>query len=73
MSYDDDVPNKTIYVADTDLPLFQRAQELTGDNLSATIVRAREICSSFCRSVNSISVSLFMVCSIPIARGKGAR
>ncbi len=40
MSYDEDVPNKTIYVADADLPLFQRAQELTGDNLSATIVRA---------------------------------
>ena len=35
-----DVPNKTIYVADADLPLFERAQELTGDNLSATIVRA---------------------------------
>ena len=34
------MPNKTIYVADIDLPLFQRAQELTGDNLSATIVRA---------------------------------
>jgi EXLDI family protein len=40
VSYDEDVPNKTIYVADADLPLFQRAQELTGDNLSATIVRA---------------------------------
>jgi EXLDI family protein len=34
------VPNKTIYVADTDLPLFQRAQELSGGNLSATITRA---------------------------------
>ena len=40
MSYGGDVPNKTIYVADADLPLFERAQELTGDNLSATIVRA---------------------------------
>lgn len=40
MSYDGGVPNKTIYVADADLPLFQRAQELTGDNLSSTIVRA---------------------------------
>ena len=40
MSYDRDVPNKTIYVADADLPVFERAQELTGDNLSATIVRA---------------------------------
>ena len=35
-----DVPNKTIYVADDDLPLFQRAQELSGGNLSATITRA---------------------------------
>ena len=34
------VPNKTIYVADADLPLFQRAQELAGGNLSATIIRA---------------------------------
>ena len=40
MRYPSDVPNKTIYVAEADLPLFQRAQELTGDNLSATIVRA---------------------------------
>jgi EXLDI family protein len=40
VGYDEAVPNKTIYVADADLPLFQRAQELTGDNLSATIVRA---------------------------------
>ena len=34
------MPNKTIYVADGDLPLFDRAQELTGGNLSATITRA---------------------------------
>jgi EXLDI family protein len=34
------VPNKTIYVADGDLPLFRRAQELAGGNLSATITRA---------------------------------
>jgi EXLDI family protein len=40
VSYNGGVPNKTIYVADADLPLFTRAQELTGDNLSATIVRA---------------------------------
>jgi EXLDI family protein len=40
VGYHEAVPNKTIYVADADLPLFQRAQELTGDNLSATIVRA---------------------------------
>ncbi|MEV4629909.1 EXLDI protein [Micromonospora sp. NPDC049523] len=34
------MPNKTIYVADDDLPLLQRAQEITGGNLSATIVAA---------------------------------
>lgn len=34
------MPNKTIYVSDGDLPLFQRAQELAGGNLSAAIVRA---------------------------------
>ncbi|MEV6599855.1 EXLDI protein [Actinoplanes sp. NPDC051346] len=34
------MPNKTIYVADEDLPLLQRAQEVTGGTLSATIVTA---------------------------------
>jgi len=34
------MPNKTIYVSDDDLPLFERAQELSGANLSAAIVRA---------------------------------
>ena len=34
------VPNKTIYVSDADLVLFQRAQEIVGGNLSAAIVRA---------------------------------
>ena len=34
------VPNKTIYVSDGDLPLFQRAQDLAGGNLSAAISRA---------------------------------
>jgi len=34
------VPNKTIYVADGDLALYQRAQELAGGNLSAAIVAA---------------------------------
>lgn len=32
------MPNKTIYVSDADLPLFTRAVELTGGNLSAAIV-----------------------------------
>ena len=34
------MPNKTIYVSDDDMPLFERAQELAGANLSAAIVRA---------------------------------
>ena len=34
------MPNKTIYVSDADLPVFQRAQELVGGNLSAAISRA---------------------------------
>jgi EXLDI family protein len=34
------VPNKTIYVSDDDLALFERAQELAGANLSSAIVRA---------------------------------
>lgn len=34
------VPNKTIYVADADLPLLERAQELSGGNLSAAVVKA---------------------------------
>jgi EXLDI family protein len=34
------VPNKTIYVSDGDLPLYERAQELAGGNLSAAIAKA---------------------------------
>ncbi|MFI6171116.1 EXLDI protein [Nocardia sp. NPDC051052] len=34
------MPNKTIYVADDDLPLFQRAQELVGGNLSGAVTTA---------------------------------
>lgn len=34
------MPNKTIYVSDGDLPLFERAQKLAGDNLSAAISAA---------------------------------
>jgi EXLDI family protein len=39
-SYDADVPNKTIYVSDGDLPMFQRAQDLAGGNLSSAIASA---------------------------------
>jgi len=34
------MPYKTIYVSDDDLPLYGRAQELAGGNLSAAIARA---------------------------------
>src|SRR5262249_35148350 len=34
------MPNKTIYVADADLPLYERAQALAGGNLSAAIATA---------------------------------
>jgi EXLDI family protein len=34
------VPNKTIYVSDDDLALYERAQELAGGNLSAAVARA---------------------------------
>lgn len=34
------MPNKTIYVSDSDLPVFERAQELAGGNLSGTIAKA---------------------------------
>ncbi|WP_062347721.1 EXLDI protein [Herbidospora yilanensis] len=34
------MPNKTIYVSDDDLPLFQRATELAGGKLSAAISTA---------------------------------
>jgi len=34
------VPNKTIYVSDGDLHIYQRAQELAGGNLSSAIVSA---------------------------------
>ena len=34
------MPNKTIYVSDEDLPIYQRAQEIVGGNLSAAISRA---------------------------------
>jgi EXLDI family protein len=38
--YDVAVPNKTIYVSEGDVPLYQRAQELAGGNLSAAIAKA---------------------------------
>jgi EXLDI family protein len=34
------MPNRTIYVSDADVSVFEAAQRLAGDNLSATIVQA---------------------------------
>src|SRR6516164_3150838 len=34
------MPNRTIYVADADLPIFEKAQRLAGDNLSSAIAQA---------------------------------
>ncbi len=34
------MPTKTIYIAEDDLPLYQRAQELSGGSLSAAIAQA---------------------------------
>lgn len=34
------MPNRTIYVTDADLPIFEKAQKLAGDNLSAAIAHA---------------------------------
>lgn len=34
------MPNKTIYVSDDDLPLYERAQEIAGGKLSAAIAAA---------------------------------
>jgi EXLDI family protein len=34
------MPNKTIYVTDDDIEIFERAQKLAGSNLSATIAAA---------------------------------
>ena len=34
------MPNRTIYVADADLQIFEKAQKLAGDNLSAAIAQA---------------------------------
>jgi EXLDI family protein len=39
-AYDGSVPNKTIYVSDSDLPVYQRAQEVAGGNLSRAISEA---------------------------------
>ncbi len=44
------VPNKTIYVSDGDLKLFQRAQELAGGNLSAAIAGAFNATSTLRRA-----------------------
>ena len=37
------MPNKTIYIADADVPLYEKAQKLAGDNLSAAIAHALRV------------------------------
>ena len=34
------MPNKTIYIADEDLPVFQKAQEVAGESISKVIAQA---------------------------------
>jgi EXLDI family protein len=34
------MPNKTIYVSETDLPIFDKAQQMAGGNLSSAIAQA---------------------------------
>lgn len=63
------VPNKTIYVSDADLALFQRAQEIVGGNLSAAIVRALR------RMVAAEDARLegFEEITVSVGAGKGRR
>lgn len=37
------MPNRTIYIADADVPLYEKAQKLAGDNLSAAIANALRV------------------------------
>ena len=37
------MPNRTIYIADADVALFEKAQKLAGDNLSAAIAHALRV------------------------------
>jgi EXLDI family protein len=59
------MPNRTIYVADVDLPIFEKAQQLAGDNLSSTIVQALR------RFVESEEARASGYQEITIAVGKG--
>lgn len=59
------MPNRTIYVADADLPIFEKAQQLAGDNLSSTIVQALR------RFVESEEARASGYQEITIAVGKG--
>ena len=54
------MPNKTIYVADADLALFEKAQELAGGNLSSAITNAlrRYVESEEPREVGDIVVKV---------------
>lgn len=63
------MPNRTIYVSDADLPVFEEAQRLAGDNLSATIARAlrrfTEVQQSQANGFKDITVQVGKVAYIP--------
>ncbi len=63
------MPNKTIYVSDGDLPLFQRAQEIAGGNLSAAIVRALRRMVE----VEDAALEGFEEITVQVGPGKGRR
>ena len=50
------MPNRTIYIADVDLTIFEKAQKLAGDNLCAAI--AEELYKSIVRYNNGEDVEI---------------
>lgn len=63
------MPNKTIYVSDNDLPLYERAQDLAGGNLSAAIVTALR---RFVE-VQEASIEGYQEITVQVGLGKGGR
>lgn len=61
------MPNKTIYVADDDLPLLKRAQELAGGSLSAAVARALR---RFVE-VQELRAQGFQEITVPVGRAGG--
>jgi hypothetical protein len=63
------MPNKTIYVSDDDLPLYERAQALAGGSLSAAVSRALR---SFVDSQES-SEAGFQQVTVQVGSGRDRR